>query len=201
MTELKPEKVRPEKLENFHGQDGKTRRIIGRVVETGELNADLLLHGPKGTGKTTAAEMMAKALVEHEMHWDRIDCSKRNSPKAIVNTINNILETASMDTDEQRVLVLDQVDQLRSDFHEGIQQAVDSRQRVIATAKNPDSLEVSIGAELEFELLSQEEVKKILQDINQHRKLGITSEKIQDIAEMSDGEARRPIQELGLETG
>ena len=67
------EKYRPEKLEGIIGQEEVVERIKGFAVE--KTIPDLLLWGPKGTGKTSLVYALAKELYGDDENLMLIECA------------------------------------------------------------------------------------------------------------------------------
>ena len=67
-------KYRPRSLDDVIAQDG-TVGVLRQMVKSDRVNAALLFHGPKGSGKTSVARIVAKA-VQCEDPSNRVPCGR-----------------------------------------------------------------------------------------------------------------------------
>lgn len=97
------EKYRPDTLEGYIGNDHlKTK--IARFISSGDV-PHLLLSGPPGTGKTTAAKMIAKNVDSDILY---INASDENNVETVRNKIKNF--ASSMGFKDLKIVILDEAD-------------------------------------------------------------------------------------------
>ena len=97
------EKHRPEIIENFIGNEHlKTK--VSQFIATGDV-PHLLLSGPPGTGKTTAAKMITKNIDCDVLY---INASDENSVDVMRNKIKNF--ASSVGFKSLKVVILDEAD-------------------------------------------------------------------------------------------
>ena len=82
-------KYRPSEISSVVGQD-ETKRIISNAVINNMVSHAYIFYGPRGTGKTTMAKILAK-MVNCENLVDGVPCGKCNSCKNIF-TSNDVVE-------------------------------------------------------------------------------------------------------------
>lgn len=86
------EKYRPLTLDGYIFQDPTQRTYLEQIIATGEL-PNLMLHGAAGSGKTTIARILIKALEVDEADVLMVDASKDNSVDYIRNVIIPFVES------------------------------------------------------------------------------------------------------------
>lgn len=97
------EKYRPTTLEGYIGND-QLKSKVGRFIATGDV-PHLLLSGPAGTGKTTAAKIIA-GNIECDLLY--INASDENSVDTVRNKIRNF--ASSIGFRPLKVVILDEAD-------------------------------------------------------------------------------------------
>jgi len=130
------QKHRPSTLDNFIFQNQEQEMFIRKCVEEKSI-PHLLLHGPKGSGKTTLAEIIISALVEPDnISSDvlRINGSKDGKIDNIRNQLVNHVTCIPMG--DIQIVFVDEADGLSSsaqDSLRGILEMYDKDARVIFT--------------------------------------------------------------------
>jgi replication factor C small subunit len=97
------EKYRPDTIENFIGNE-QLKAKVSQFIKTGDV-PHLLLSGPPGTGKTTAAKMITKNIECDVLY---INASDENSVDVMRNKIKNF--ASSVGFKPLKVVILDEAD-------------------------------------------------------------------------------------------
>ena len=97
------EKYRPQKLEEYIGNDELKKRI-GLYISSGDI-PHILLSGPPGTGKTTAAKMIANSVECDVMY---INASDENSVDVVRDKIKSFAYSAGLMP--LKIIILDEMD-------------------------------------------------------------------------------------------
>jgi putative ATPase len=198
-------RMRPRTLDEVAGQrhilaEGK---LLRRLLAADRLTS-IILHGPPGTGKTTLAEVIARAA---NAHFER-----ENAAAVGVARIREIIEHARArlaDSNRKTILFLDEIhrftksqqDVLLGDVERGVITLIG------ATTENPlfavNSALVSRSTLLRLEPLSTDDIAAVLRRAiaDPERGLGATPITIDDDALQlwavkSDGDARRALTAL-----
>ncbi|MDJ0952164.1 MAG: AAA family ATPase, partial [Acidimicrobiia bacterium] len=87
-------KYRPQRFDEVVGQDHITRTLAREVVD-GKVAHAYLFAGPRGTGKTTTARLLAKALNCADRRADGEPCNDCVSCQAV--TDSNSLDVIELD--------------------------------------------------------------------------------------------------------
>lgn len=98
-----PEKYRPTTLDTYIGNDTLKARI-GKFIASGDI-PHLLLSGPAGTGKTTAAKIIANNIESDVLY---INASDENNVETVRTKIKNF--ASSMGFKDMKIVILDEAD-------------------------------------------------------------------------------------------
>jgi putative ATPase len=198
-------RVRPRTLDEVVGQTHilGPGKLLRRMVDSGSLTS-IILHGPPGTGKTTLAEVIARATGRH--------FERENAASVGVARIRQIIEQASerLAADGRRtVLFLDEIhrfsksqqDALLADVERGVLTLIG------ATTENPlfavNSALVSRSTLFRLEPLTTAEIGEVVRRAVADRERGygtvgvsVDDDAVSVWAEKSDGDARRALTAL-----
>jgi replication factor C large subunit len=199
MSEPWVEKYRPKTLKEVVGQQTAVSQLLewAKKWEKGERPPPLLLYGPPGSGKTSAALALAK-----DMGWDCLELNA--SDERTYEAIRKFLEGGSMGsllTGGRKLLLLDEVDNV---YERGGYKAVTeliqrSFNPVILTANSKQDVPEGIRKmcqEVCFESVRVPTIVKVLAHICSAEGVKVPPEILKEIAESSNGDLRAAINDL-----
>ena len=159
---LKPlaDRIRPEKLEDFVGQNhliGEDK-LLYKIIKSGKVS-NMIFYGPSGTGKTTMANIAAKM------------CKKRlyklNATNASVSDIKAIIaEVDAIGSEEGILLYLDEIQNFNKKQQQSLLEVIEngSVTLIASTTENPYfyvyNAILSRSSVFEFKPLQKEDVEK-----------------------------------------
>ncbi len=200
-------RMRPRSLDEFVGQQSflGQGKLLRRTLEADRITS-ALFYGPPGTGKTTLAMIIAAST---RAHFEQVSASAVGVKeiREILSGARRHLETAGRRTiffvDELHRFNRAQQDVLLEDVENGVVILIG------ATTENPffavNTPLISRSQIFQFELLSNEDIKTLLQRAitDTQRGLGghrvtLTPEAADHLATMSDGDARRALTALEI---
>ena len=193
-------RYRPESLEDFYGQEklvGKNG-ILRKIMDKGTfMNA--VFWGPPGTGKTTLAQIMAN---EMKYNYEYL-----NAIKSSVSDIKELSQKAKRIFDiegRQTVLFFDEIHRFNKLQQDSLLQDLENGNIILigATTENPyyslNNALLSRCLTFEFKKLSAKEVYGIIEKISNEEKFGFSSEILDYISDIVEGDARQAITMLEL---
>lgn len=193
-------RYRPKSLDDFYGQEklvGKNG-ILRKIIERGNfMNA--IFWGAPGTGKTTLAEIVAEKMNYHYEYLNAIKASVTDI-KGISDKAHNRFRTNG----QQTLLFLDEIHRFNKLQQDSLLQDLENGNIILigATTENPyynlNNALLSRCMAFEFKKLSEKDLLKILKNINEKGKIGISDEILKYISEIIEGDARQAINILEL---
>lgn len=210
-------KYRPGDLENVVGQSSIVK-IIKNSLKLGRISHAYLFCGPRGTGKTTMAKILAKSVNCLDLH-DGVACGKcknclailnGNCPDIIeidaasnngVNEIREIKNKINLVPSElkYKVYIIDEVHMLSIEAFNALLKTLEEPPEhvifILATTdfhKVPTTV-VSRCQCLDFHRISEGEIVKRLKIIVSKENIEIDDEVLENIANLSDGGLRDAI--------
>ena len=192
------EKYRPKSLEEVVGNK-KAVEELRRWAEGGAEQA-VILYGPPGCGKTSAAHALAS-----ELGWEVIELNASDQRSAPV--IRSVVGTASVSetfSKKRRLIILDEADNIHGREDYGGMRAVSeilkkTRQPIILIANDVYKLPKSLRDRcklIRFYRIRTDTVVKVLRRICELEHLDISEELLREIAENSNGDLRSAINDL-----
>lgn len=207
MSEQFTSKYRPK---SFHDMVGQTLNavVLQQMVNTGSVPSALLFRGPRGTGKTTAARILAMELnpLEREsilrgtsISVIEIDAASNGS----VADIRALTEQLEYNVGaENRVVILDEAHSITRDGFNALLKTLEEPPAgvvfvLVTTEPNkiPETI-LSRVTEFEFRRVSPRDIHTRLAQIATKESLPLPPELLERIAETCDGSVRDAIKML-----
>lgn len=214
-------RFRPRKFSELYGQDHVVRALRNAVVNQREGQA-YLFSGPRGTGKTTTARILAKVLncenstggepccvcdscksVEMGTSYDvlELDAASNNG----VQEIRDIIEAAALTSPgRHRVFILDEVHMLTRAAEAALLKTLEEPPEqvvfVLATT-DPQKISETIRSRvqhLQFHLLPIDELEKYVRFVTKSAELDVSDDDIAMVLRQGGGSARDTLSALEI---
>lgn len=220
-------KYRPNNLEELDLEG--VRETLTKIVKSGNLPHAFLFSGPKGTGKTSAARILAKIINCENRRKNSVEpCNKCDQCKSITNgsnldvieldaashrgidDIRNLKEAVKLSPSraEKKVYIIDEVHMLTLEASNALLKTLEEPPEhvifILATT-NPEKLIPTIrsrATNVIFTKAGEKEVERQLKRIEKGEKIKIDDEGLKLIAGSSNGDFRNSakiVEELLLE--
>ena len=210
-------KYRPKNLDEVSGQK-VTLKILKNSIENNKIAHAYLFYGPRGTGKTSVAKILAR-VVNCENEKNGIQCEqcsmcKISSEKECVDIIeidaasnNGVEEIRDLKSKvsfvpselKYKVYIIDEVHMLSIGAFNALLKTLEEPPSyvifILATTelrKVPSTI-ISRCQTLEFKRLSENEIVSKLEEISKKEKIDISTEALLEIARCSNGGLRDSI--------
>lgn len=208
-------KYRPTALDEMVGQR-EIRKIIASSIRNGTVTHAYLFSGPRGTGKTTTAKIMAK-MVNCEHLIDDNPCNECPSCLSLsggsdiieidaasnngVDEIRDLREKANLvpSVCKYKVYIIDEVHMLTTQAFNALLKTLEEPPKhvifILATTeyyKIPLTI-TSRCQKFQFNKIEVVDIVKKLREISELEKINITDEALYEIAKISDGGMRDSI--------
>ncbi len=189
-------KWRPQSFDDVIGQEHVTRTLTN-AIDGGRIRHAYLFSGPRGTGKTTTARLLAHALGSQNMDVIEIDAASHTGVDDVRDLRDKI---AFMPAQGQyKVYIIDEVHRFSGSAFDALLKTLEEPPEhaifVLATTeidKVPDTIK-SRCLQFEFRRVAMTEVADRLQFIAQQEGLNIDREALELIARHGTGSVRDSI--------
>ncbi len=212
-------RFRPGRFSELRGQDHIVRALQG-AVSSGKVHHAYLFSGPRGTGKTTTARILAKALnCEQPIEGDacsecascvaitqgrsldviELDSASNNGVDAIRDLTANAWQTTP---GHWKVYILDEVHQLSKSASAALLKTLEeppSRVVFVLATTDPHKVIPTIRSRtqhLEFRLLNGETLNNLLDEVQKAAGLGVEDGTIAAAVRLGRGSARDALSAL-----
>jgi replication factor C small subunit len=200
--EIWVEKYRPKKLEEMVGQEEIIARLKSFVSK--KTLPHLLLAGPAGTGKTTAALCIARELFGDEWRQNllELNASDERGIDTVRTKVKDYARTRSIGDVPYKIILLDESDALTSDAQHALRRTMEmftQTCRFILDCNYSSRIIEPIQsrcAVFRFRRLSEDDVKKMLGKIAKAEKLTFGEAAEEAIIYASGGDLRKAINVL-----
>jgi len=196
------EKYRPKRLDEIKGQNKAVAEIREWIkkVKAGKITKALLLVGPPGSGKTSAAHAIA-----NELGYDPIEVNASDlRDKTHLHYIVENIRAPSLLTMKPRLIILDEIDALPSEGRAIVSLVKELISKegvpVVMTANDPYEGHLyeirSMSQMVKFYRLRWTTVLQVLKEICQKEGVTIPADILKRIAQNSQGDLRAAINDL-----
>lgn len=202
------EKYRPKTLDEIKGQKEAVEEIRSwiRDVREGKRVKPLLIVGPPGSGKTSAAHAIARELGYDAVEVNASDLRDREHLRYVVESSSAV----SLLTGGRRIVILDEIDALPGEGYTIASLVKELIARgnvpVVMTANDPYERHLyeirSLSTMVKFSRVRWQTVVSVLREICKREGLEVPEEVLTRIAKSSQGDLRAAINDLeGLVKG
>jgi len=200
---LYAEKYRPKHLDSVIGQDHIIKHIK-KFIESDDI-PHMMFSGKAGTGKTTVAKALARDLYgdDWETYFLEVNASDDNDVKNVRTKIKDYARIKVVDRD-YKIVFFDEADYLTKWAQAPLRRIMEmfsDKCRFIFSCNYPEKIiDPIIDRCVVFRFcgIKQDDMMPMLKDIVEKESIDITPEALKELARLSYGSMRRPLNVLHL---
>lgn len=193
------EKYRPKSFKDMVGRQDFIEKIQP-LINREEGIPHILLHGPQGTGKTTAARVIANEVFQgdYDRNFFEFNASQDRGIDVVRNQISDIAKRRPFNK-QYKIILMDESDYLTPEAQACFRRPLElysPQTRFIFTANYPFRLIgplISRFVAFEFDRLETKPVAMFLKKIAKNENLTKTDAELIDIAKRTNGDLRKAI--------
>jgi replication factor C small subunit len=202
MDSIWVEKYRPKKLQDIAGQKHIIERLSAYVKAQNVPH--MIFAGPAGTGKTTSALALSRELFGESwtQNFNELNASDERGIGIIRGKIKNFARTAPIGNTPFKIIFLDEADSLTTDAQAALRRTIERYThicRFVLSANFSSKIIEPIQSRctmFRFSPLKPEEIKDYIQKISQNEKLEITTDGLETLIFIAQGDLRKAINVL-----
>lgn len=202
MSESLARRYRPDNFSKMIGQRLNSI-VLQKMVDSDRVPSAMLFIGPSGTGKTTAARILAASLNPEKSDQDMFTIEVDAASNGGVSDIRSLLDSIRYETGgAKRVIILDEAHSLtREAFNvllKPTEEPPEGTYFVLVTT-HPEKIPPTIKTrmtEFEFRSVPTSEILDLLVEISAKEEFSVSSELLSFLADTSNGSARMAITAL-----
>jgi DNA polymerase III delta prime subunit len=144
MKQILNEKYRPKNLDEYVFSSDEHRELVEKWVKQGII-PHIMLHGHRGTGKTTLAYILRDLTGVQEEDFLEINSSSKGTVDTIRDLVYDFVSTVPFG--EYKIVLLDEVDGMSKQAQKalrGIVQEFSDNARFILTCNNPNAVDTAL---------------------------------------------------------
>ena len=200
---LYSEKYRPKHLDNIVGQN-HIIKYIKEYIESDDI-PHMLFSGKAGTGKTTTVKALARDLYgdDWETYFLEVNASDDNDVKNVRTKIKDYARIKVIDR-RYKIVFFDEADRLSNSSQAALRRIMEmysDKCRFIFSCNYPEKIiDPIIDRCVVFRFcgIKQDDMMPMLKDIVEKESIDITPEALRELARLSYGSMRRPLNVLHL---
>lgn len=187
-------KHRPKIIEDYIFSDSNRKDLIEKYVKEGNI-PHLLLHGKRGTGKTSLAYMLKNLLHIEDIDFLKINAADENSVETVRTKVKNFVSTYSMS--DFKIVFLDEAERLTESAQDTLKSMMEDygdNARFIVTVNKIHKIIPELQSRLtplEFKSLDQEEMMLKAAKILAKEKIKTTCNLLEEYVTFSDNDFRK----------
>jgi replication factor C large subunit len=197
-------KYRPKTLDDLHGNLNQIRKLEEWANNWEPSKGAVVLHGPPGVGKTTAAHAVAEQAGFEVVEMNASDKRTRSDIESVAGVAGEYHSLGEDNNGSTSLIIVDEADNLHGNYDRGGAGAItelvkSSNQPVILLANDFYELTRTLRnnvTEIEFDYLSQSELGKVLRDICDEENIEYDFDSLKRFAASANGDARSAVNDL-----